>query len=198
MSKWKSLVEINSQVWRSLPWRKHSGNRLNWRQAPFARVSCVLCSFVLRSTAWIGNAAHAVHSGACPRLHLLPVGKEVGQHIPRYNHRTYRGNPIHVWPRCCPHRLHPNFLERRRHQEPLHKFEVPLRRVQIQDTADHHLRKVRHQEPVCDPLDLYYLQTLYKTHISWIPVQSQASACIDGFAERNGQPRSRLINVRRM
>ena len=36
MFKWRSPVEINSQVWRSFPRREHSGNRciLNWRQAP--------------------------------------------------------------------------------------------------------------------------------------------------------------------
>ena len=131
-------MEINSQVRRSFPRRKHSGNRLNWRQAPFARVSCVLCRFPLRPTAWIGNAARAVLSGVCLHLHLLPAGKEVDQPILRCNRRIYRGSPIRVWLRCCLHRLPPNFLERRRRQEPVHKSEAPSIRVQVQDTADRH------------------------------------------------------------
>ena len=191
-------MEINSQVWRSFPRRKRSGNRLNWRQAPFARACCVSCRFPLRPTAWIVNAARAVLSGICLALHLRPAGKEVGQHILWCSHRLYRGSPIHVWLRCCLHRLRPRFLERRRHQEPVHKFEVLSIRVQVQDTADRHLRKVRQRDLVCDPLDLFCLRTLYKTHTSWILAQLQASACTDGSVERNGRPRSRLINVRRM
>ena len=191
-------MEINSQVWRSFPRRKRSGNRLNWRQAPFARACCVLCRFPFRPTAWIVNAARAVLSGVCLPLHLLPAGKEVDRHILRCNRRIYRGSPIRVWLRCCLHRLRPSSLERRHHQEPVHKFEAHSIRVQVQDTADRHLRKVRHRDLVYDPLDLYCLRILYKTLTSWIHVQLQASACTDGSAERNGRLRSRLIHARRM
>ena len=122
MFKWKSPVEINSHVRKSAVWREYPGNRLNWRQAPLARASCALRRLSSSSTAWIVNATRAALSGACLHPHLLPVGKEVGQRILRYNRRICRGSPIRGWHRCCQHRLRPNSLEHRRHQEPAHKF----------------------------------------------------------------------------
>ena len=112
-------MEINSQVWRSFPRRKRSGNRLNWRQAPFARASCVLCRLPLRPTAWIVNAARAALSGVCLPLHLLPAGKEVDQHILRCNRRICRGKPNPRLAQMLSAPVRPNFLERRRHQEPV-------------------------------------------------------------------------------
>ena len=97
MFKWRSPVEINSHVWKSAFWREHTGNRLNWRQAPIARVLCVLCLLLLKLTAWIENAARAAPSGVCLRPHHLRVGREADQRILRCNRRTYRGSPIHAW-----------------------------------------------------------------------------------------------------
>ena len=99
------------------------------------------------------NAARAVLSGICRLLDCRPAGKEVGQHILWCSHRTYRGNPIHVRPRCYLHRLRPSFREHHRHQEQVHKFEVLPIRAQAQDTAGRHLRKVRKRDLVYDLSD---------------------------------------------
>ena len=198
MFKWRSPVEINSHVWKSAFWREHTGNRLNWRQAPIARVLCVLCLLLLKLTAWIENAARAAPSGVCLRPHHLRVGREADQRILRCNRRTYRGSPIHAWLRCYQHRWRPKFLELRHRQEPAHQSVAPYIKVQVQDTFGQHPRKVRRQEQVCALSDRYCPQISCKILTFWIPVQWQVSACPDGFGERIGRPRSRLINVRRM
>ena len=49
-------MEINSHVRKSAVWREHSGNRLNWRQAPLARASCALCRCRLVSSRSVSRA----------------------------------------------------------------------------------------------------------------------------------------------
>ena len=198
MFKWRSPVEINSHVWKSAFWREHAGNRLNWRQAPFARVLCALRLSLLKPTAWIENVAHAAPSGVCLRLHHLRVGREAGQLILRCNRRTYRGSPIHAWLRCYQHRWPLKLLELRRRHEPTHKLVAPYIKVQVRATFGQHLRQARRQDRVCALSGLYYLQILCKILTFWTHAQWQVSACPDGFAEQIGRQRSRLINVRRM
>ena len=131
MFKWRSPVEINRHVRKSAFWREHSGNRLNWRQAPIARLSCLCCLKILGRC----DSMNRERSPRRPQWQLylhqrrLPVGRAADRHIQWCSHNIYCGNRTHAWHRCFRYLLHHSFLV------PLLRQELPRRSVDLPITV---------------------------------------------------------------